>query len=303
MERFIDPKTLARVKDMPLVARTVAEGFLHGLQSSRQRGVGIEFNQYRAYEPGDELSRIDWKLFARSDRYFVREAERESEIEVWFLLDTSGSMKQKTQSSSGDNEHQWNKMDYAKHVIASLAYLAQKQGDSIGYLGLSSQSLNFLPANSGERHWRKLLQELARTDCGDVFPDFELIRQYINQLNKPALVFVLSDFHQRQQEISEFIRKLNTLRSEVVALQTLCSDETDFDFRGAIRFKDLETEEEVLVSASSAKADYLKAFQSYQKSLQEKLLQSNVTSYPMIIDQPLDHVMFEYLKQRQRVGL
>ena len=89
MERFLESRTLARVKDLPLIARTVAEGFLHGIQSSHQRGIGVEFSQYRAYEPGDEPARIDWKLFARSDRYFVREAERESEIAVWFVLDCS----------------------------------------------------------------------------------------------------------------------------------------------------------------------------------------------------------------------
>ena len=94
MERLIDPRTLARVKHLPLIAKTVADGFLHGLQQSHQRGIGIEFSQYRAYEPGDPLSRIDWKLFARSDRYFVREAERESEICMWFVLDASASMNQ-----------------------------------------------------------------------------------------------------------------------------------------------------------------------------------------------------------------
>ena len=94
MHRLIDPKTIARIKDLPLVAKTIAEGFLIGHQASTQRGVGLEFSQYRAYQEGDELNRIDWKLFARSDRYYVREAERESEIDVWFLLDSSASMLQ-----------------------------------------------------------------------------------------------------------------------------------------------------------------------------------------------------------------
>ena len=102
MTQFIDPLTLARVKDMPLVAKTVAQGVLYGSHTSTQRGSGVEFSQYRAYEPGDPLARIDWKLFARSDRYFVREAERESNINVWLVLDASQSMLQISEKSAGD---------------------------------------------------------------------------------------------------------------------------------------------------------------------------------------------------------
>ncbi|MEP1870824.1 MAG: DUF58 domain-containing protein, partial [Paraglaciecola sp.] len=119
MEQFLDPLVLARVKDMPLVAKTVAQGFLHGLHNSVQRGTGIEFSQYRAYEPGDALSNIDWKLFARSDRYFVREAERESNINIWLVLDASASM---LQQASHSNEG-WNKFDYARHLLATIAYI------------------------------------------------------------------------------------------------------------------------------------------------------------------------------------
>ena len=177
MESFIDPKTLSRVKDLPLVAKTVAEGFLHGLQSSMQRGVGIEFSQYRPYENGDELSRVDWKLFARSDRYFVREAERESEIDVWMILDASRSMLQSSErNKKTESIPTWNKLDYAKHLIASIGYLAQKQGDSIGYLGLSSDELKFLPSGNSEKHWRKLLIALTQTNDGSYFPDISAVR-------------------------------------------------------------------------------------------------------------------------------
>jgi uncharacterized protein (DUF58 family) len=302
MERFIDPKTLARVKDMPLIARTVADGFLHGLNASRQRGVGIEFNQYRSYEPGDDPGRIDWKLFARSDRYFVREAERESEIDVWFLLDASGSMQLGSQGQSSGAEPRWNKSNYARHLIATLAYLAQRQGDSVGFLSLSSRALEFLPAANGERHWRRLLQVLSQNVSGDYFPPLNLLTHYLNQMTKPSLIFVLSDFHQRQSEITHFISQLNTSRSEVVALKILCDDEIEFNYSGAIRFKDLETQQEILLSAGDLKAAYLQAFNHYQESIEEKLRQSSVASYLVNIDQPLDQVLYEYLKQRQRMA-
>lgn len=302
MERFIDPKTLARVKDLPLVAQTVADGFLHGMQSSMQRGVGIEFSQYRAYETGDELSRIDWKLFARSDRYFVREAERESEINVWLIMDASRSMLQKSQPQKNTDHNRWDKLEYAKHLVASISYIAQKQGDSIGYLGMSSDALNFLVPGNSDKHWRKILQQLTLTQPGSYFADIERLRHHINHLQKPSLIFVISDFNQRNNEIIDFVAKLNTAHCEVVALQLVCDDEIDFSYKGAIRFKDLETGEEVLVSAGSARAAYQDSYQKYQQKLIESLAQKNVFLKSFNIDEPLDQVLFEYLKQRQKIG-
>ncbi len=301
MESFIDPKTLARVKDLPLVAKTVAEGFLHGLQSSMQRGVGIEFSQYRPYENGDELSRVDWKLFARSDRYFVREAERESEIDVWLLLDASASMLQGSEISKNTKfDSTWNKLDYAKHLIASISYLAEKQGDSIGYLGLSSDELNFLPSGNSEKHWRKLLTTLAQTNGGSYFPDISAVKNMISQLQKPSMIFVLSDFNQKDNEIIDFMGRLNSSLCEVIAIQLICDDEINFNYKGAIRFKDLETGEEVLVSGASAKESYINNYQAYQDKLNDDLAKKNISCHRFNIDQPLDQVLFEYLRHRQR---
>ncbi len=298
MQRLIDPKTLARIKDMPLIAKTVAEGFLHGQQTSMQRGVGIEFSQYRSYENGDEISRIDWKLYARSDRYYVREAQRESEIEVWFILDSSQSMLQK--STTGANQN-WDKFEYAKHLIASLSYIAQKQGDSIGYLGISSEQLEFLPSGNGERQWHRLLQNLTTTKSGSYFPRADFLERHIAQLQKPAMIFMISDFYQRNEEINDFISKLNSTISEVVALQLVCDDELEFSYKGAIRFKDLETKEEILVSASQARKVYQKNFQQHQNNLQYQFKQLNIHSSLFNIDQPMDEILVEYLRQRQRL--
>ena len=119
MQSLIDPLVLASIKDMPLVAKTVAQGLLHGLHGSVQRGTGLEFSQYRAYEPGDALGNIDWKLFARSDRYFVREAERESNVNIWLVIDASASMLQ----HSSESNHGGHKFDYAIPLLATIAYI------------------------------------------------------------------------------------------------------------------------------------------------------------------------------------
>ena len=218
MEQLIDPKTLARVRDMPLIAKTVADGFLHGVQASSQKGVGIEFSQYRSYEPGDELSHIDWKLFARSDRYFVREAQRSSETTLWLLVDGSASMSQGSASTSASTptSGSWNKLDYGRHLAATLAYVAQQQGDNVGLLGLSVDEPVFIPPGDGERHWQRIMAQLLRIKAGNVFPHPDVLKRQLHRLQQPAIVMLISDFYQQgdasgkgKGEISDFLGKIS----------------------------------------------------------------------------------------------
>lgn len=297
MERFIDPRTLARVKDLPLIAKTVADGFLHGLQQSHQRGVGVEFSQYRQYEPGDPLSRIDWKLFARSDRYFVREAERESEITMWLVLDTSASMQQ----VSDTDPDSWSKFEYAQHLVATLAYIAQKQGDNFGFLAVGGDRQVLLPPGSGERHWHRLLKMLTALKSADTFPDTSMLKPAIDRLQKNSLVFIISDFYQLSNEIDEFVKQVSAGHNEVVALQLQSEDEQTFPYKGAIRFEDLETGEQVLVSASTARETWLKALKKHHKKLLKFMRQRKVGLRTININQPMDQALHDFLISRQKV--
>lgn len=296
MERFIDPRTLARVRDLPLVARTVAEGFLHGIQPSHQRGVGVEFSQYRSYEPGDDPTRIDWKLFARSDRYFVREAERESEIGIWFVIDCSRSMAQRSEGGA------WSKFDYARTLIATLSWIGQRQGDPVGLLSLNEHHSDILPPVSGERHWHRLLTRLHGLAPGDRFPDITRLGSHMARLQAPGLVFVISDFHQVSDEIYAFVRRIANHRNEVAAMQLLCADEQQFPWRGPIRFEDLETGETVLVSGKAAREPYLAALQAWNARLRDALAGIEVGLDRFDIDQPLDGALYRYMDRRLKAG-
>lgn len=299
MHQFLEPKTLSRIKDLPLVAKTLAQGFLHGLHASTQRGVGIEFSQYRAYEPGDDLAKIDWKLFARSDKYFVREAERESDINIWFALDTSTSMLQQSQLSHSNNA--WNKLAYARTLLATVAYLAQKQGDNVGFLSLSSKEQSYLPAISGERHWQKILLALTKIKAMDTFPTFEQVTNQLGYMQNNGVIFIISDFHQQHNEIVELVGRLSNTRTEVVAIQLTCEDEEEFPYKGAVRFEDLETKQQILVSANQVKEKYFTEKAKVQAELLTKLTKYNVQHYIANIDEPLDQTLFDILKARSKV--
>jgi uncharacterized protein (DUF58 family) len=309
MQQFIDPKTLSRVKDLPLAAKTLAQGFLQGLHNSMQRGVGIEFSQYRIYEPGDDLSKIDWKLFARSDRYFVREAERESDINVYLVLDSSRSMLQKsdvTNEKGGATKESkikghWSKFEYARYLLATVAYLAQKQGDAVGLLNLSSENSAYLPPLSGERHWQKILIQLARMTARNGFPDINKVRAQLSAMRNNGVIFIVSDFHQHNSEIVDLVCQLSNPRTDVVAIQLDSQDEIDFPYKGAIRFEDLETKEQILVSASQVRADYFHNKATYQEQLLTQLAKHKIQHFYANIDKPLDQTLYDFLRARNKV--
>lgn len=305
---LFEPLTLARVKDLPLVAKTLAQGFLHGIHHSTQKGTGVEFSQYRSYEPGDALSKIDWKLFARSDKYFVREAQRESNINVWLVVDASLSMLQRSEfstKSTTQNDQKrapqaWHKLDYARTLLATMSYLAHQQGDAVGMLALSTEKSHFLPAYGGGQHWRKVLLQLANINSGGVFPPVQTLQNKLSHLQHNSLVLVVSDFYQRQNEITEFMAKLNPAKTDVVAIQLECNDELQFPYKGQIRFEDLESKKQVLVSAKEAKSTYLTARQDFNQQLSAQLKQLQIQHLRANIDEPLDTTLHQFLTARQR---
>jgi|TARA_B110000211_G_scaffold164765_1_gene186000 uncharacterized protein (DUF58 family) len=299
---YFDAKTLLRVKDLPLAIKALAQGFLHGNHASMQRGVGIEFSQFRAYEPGDEPSKIDWKLFARSDKYFVREAERESNINVWLVVDCSESMLQ--QSAQGENKAstigQWNKITYAQYLAASIAYLAQKQGDSVGLLTLGADEQKQIPALSGERHWQKILHTLTQLKVSGVIPNAQAILTHLEAVRKNGLVIVISDFHQVNTELLEITSKLSNKQTDVVAFHLDSDDEINFPYQGLVNFQDLETHQYRQVSAKEVRAGYLKNKQRLNDVLKLKLAQQNIQYFHANIDQALDQTLIDFLGIRQR---
>ena len=298
MENFVDPLTLSRIKDLPLVANRTAQGFLHGLHRSIQRGTGIEFSQYRSYEPGDPLTRIDWKLFARSDRYFVREAQRESDTDLYLVFDSSASMEQ--QGSAKGAHPQWRKFDFARYFLATLGCVAQQQGDRVGMLSLSGQSPHFVPAQSGSQHWKKLLLQMAKLDCQGSVPDSAILQSQLSRMRRHGIILVLSDFYQQQDELLEMMGQLVSPRTDVIALHVVNNDEQQFPFEGQIRFEDRETHQQVLVNAKQARKSYLQAWQRFEQELQQQLLTRQIQYHQINMDQPLDTSVLGFLHARLR---
>jgi uncharacterized protein (DUF58 family) len=271
----------ARLRDLRIVARARADGEGLGQHSSRSRGAGLEFAQYRAYEPGDEPRRIDWKLYARSDRYFVREAERDSPLEIWLVIDTTASMSQ-----SDTARPDFGKLDAAKELAACVIEIALRQGDRFGVAALGSGTPVLMPASSGPRQRDRCLLELARLAAAGTWPDAAALRPVWERIRPDSLVLFLSDFF--DEACTDFAIRLASARREVLAVQMLGADERDFPFTGGHRFHDPESSQERRVDAASVRRDFLDAFADARAELAGRFKTSGLRATTHTLDETVD---------------
>jgi len=269
----------SRLKDLRLTARRAIGAQGIGVHHSRSRGAGLEFAQYRAYEPGDELRQIDWKLYARSDRFFVREAERESPLTVWIVLDATASMTQ------CDGER-GTRFDAARRLTACIAELALRQGDRFGLLVLHGDGVRLVSPGNGARQRDQLLLALHGLAAGGTFPAVEKLAPVWERIGAGDLVMTLSDGF--DDAMVALIERLAAARREVLAIQLLTAEERDFPFTGGHRFRDPETGEELLGDAAALRNDYLQRFAEAQRLLDARLDASGIRHARYYTDQPLD---------------
>lgn len=285
----------ARLKTLRLAARHAASAHGLGLHSSRSRGAGLEFAQYRAYEPGDELRRVDWKLYARSDRFFVRESERDSPLTVWIALDATASMQQ------ADIAHpEQRKFDAGRGIAACVIELALRQGDAFGLIGIAGGGLDLVSADGGSRQRDRCLQTLLRWQPEGRMPDETRLRPIWERVGAGALAIVISDgFDEGLVALAE---RLAAARREVVFIQLLTTEERDFPFTGGHRFVDPETGDERRVDAAAARREYLERFGAAQRALAERFAAAGIRHARHLLDEPIDAPLARLFGAQREAG-
>lgn len=290
--RFIDPKTLAALGDLSLAARTVVDGFMFGVHHSRIAGAGLEFSQYRSYQPGDDPRRLDWKLFARSDRYFLRDAETDTSVTVRLVLDASESMAQE--------EDGLTKFDYARMIVAVLALLAHRQGDAVGLYTVSDGDVSVLPPQRPQQHLHRLLHTLEQITPAGIWPEWARMQGLFTAGGQRGIVVIVTDLHERQGEIRTLATKLTALRHEVLLLHVMGGMEREFRYRGVVTFEEIETGRRIEVDTDAARAGYLASLEVELKHLRRSLEDVGVDYVRFSLDQPLDLALRGYLVSRTR---
>ena len=276
----VPPELRAQLRGLRIASRRASALRGGGQHRSRDKGAGLEFSQYRGYEPGDEPRRIDWKLYARSDRFFVREAERDSPLAVWIVLDASASMAQ-----ADETRPDWSRLDAGKALAACIAEVALRQGDRVGLVALRDDALVFAPAAGGARQRDRLLFELQRVDAGGGVPDEARLRPIWERIAADDLVVVIGDF--LDDAVATLATRLAGARREVLALQVLTVGERDFPFDGGRRFRDPETGEELPGDGRALRAEFLARFGEARRALQARFDGSGIRHATHVLDEPL----------------
>ena len=230
---MLSASVLAHATNLDLVVRHVLAGLGHGIHVGVERGAGVEFSEYRAYTPGDEWRRVDWKLLARTDRYFVREAERDSHVAVWLVLDATASMAEPSRAIDG-----LDKIGYARALLACIGAIAQRQGDAFGLVVLSDGRTQFTPAARGPRQLHRILNQLQKAAPTGKLPDAPTL----HFAGSPSVIFAASDFLDWPSPLSEALLRLRHMRHDVRALLLQTQAEADADFKAGAAYRDPEGE-------------------------------------------------------------
>ncbi len=291
---WIDPAALMRIKHLEMRARVVVEGFFSGMHRSPYHGFSVEFTEYRQYSPGDDPRYLDWKLFARSDRYYIKRFEDETNLRCHLVVDFSRSMDYGTLS--------YTKADYARTLAATLAYFLQTQRDAAGLTTFHDQVLDYLPARYRPGHLRRLMLLLDRPVAGTATSLIKPLERVAELLTKRGVVAVVSDFLAPLDGLSHQLAALSSRGHEVVIFQTLDPAERRFEFADASLFIDVESGRELYVDPQAVREEYLRRFQEHQQKLQALADQLGIDFYSLTTDQPLEQALFDYLQSRSRRG-
>ena len=289
---LLDPAIVARIGSLELIARTIVEGVLVGLHRSPFQGFSVEFSEYRQYLPGDDPATIDWKLFARSDRYYVKKFEEETNLECRLLLDVSASM--------GYGSHSVAKLQYGTFLAASLAYLMHRQHDGVGLTLFDDRVVASVPVGTRGGQLRGLLATLSHAAPGARSDVAMPLNQLAVWMTRRGLVVLISDLLDDPIGIIDGLKHLRFRGSEVVVFHTLDPFELTFPFEHVTRFEDLETADDLRVVPAQAREHYLEQIQTLVERYRRELRLADIDYYLVDTSRPLDTALLAYLSTRGR---
>ena len=291
--RFLDPAVIARLGSMELKARTVVEGFLSGLHRSPYKGFSVEFAEYRQYLPGDDLSTLDWKVYARSDRHYVKKFEEETNLDCHLLLDVSASMAYRGGGPM-------TKVEYGSVLAASLAYLMSRQRDATGLIQFDDRITARLPASARPGHLHSILLALEKVAPGARSNVGRPLHQLADALSKRSLAVLISDLLDDPDEVVRGLKHLRFRGTDVIVFQVLDPHEIHFPFKGAARFTDLESADEITTDPASVRDAYLRAIGDLRERYEKELRSQGIDFLTLDTSKPLDFALLAYLDARAR---
>ena len=287
--QFLDPAVLGRIGNLQLLAKTVVDGFLTGLHRSPYLGFSIDFAEHRPYMPGDDIRRIDWRLFARTDRYYIKLFEADTNANFVVLLDVSASMSYGTHSLA--------KLDYARYLAACLSFFSSQQRDRVGLVTFDHEIVEYVPPSM--KHLDTILHILDRAQAGRPGSLTEPLLQITELLGRKGILVLISDFYEEPDKVLSAIGPLRARGHDVITFQVMDPAELDFPFEEASGFEDLETHEQIPVVPGRLKDDYKRMIAEHLETLKTRFTANRIDYTLLDTSKPLDIALFQYLLARE----
>ncbi|MFH1422907.1 MAG: DUF58 domain-containing protein [Planctomycetota bacterium] len=301
--RYLDPQVLARLSNIKLIARSVVEGFISGLHQSPYKGFSVEFAEYREYVPGDDLKHFDWKALARTDRRYIKQYQEETNLKAYILIDASASMAYSSTNLT--------KFEYSCYLAASLSYLMTRQQDSVGLVLFDKEIRHHVPAKSSAQHLRDMLVLLEKAEPGKEtglhFPPdkctgiADTLHKIAEGIKKRGLIILISDLFEKQAEVLRGLQHFRHFKHEVIVFHILDHSELTFPFTGLTTFRNMESDEKMMIEPQFFREEYIKAVtdfvSKYKKECSEQLIDYIVAD----TSRPFDMLLASYLSKRVKL--
>jgi uncharacterized protein (DUF58 family) len=295
MTSLLDPSRLSTISRMELVARQLMDGYVQGMHRSPHIGVALDFAQHRQYVRGDDVKRIDWRAFAKSERYYIKQYEQSTNLRAHIVLDASGSMAYQGKSDA------MSKFRYGQFIAACLAYLIIHQQDSAGLITFDNKVRDFLPARSAPSHLMRILQKLDHTQAKQESGIAPLLHEVAERVDRRGLVIVISDLFDQAKPLIDALHHLRHKRHEVILLQVMANDELEFPFRQWSLFENLErTDDRLRLDPASMRAMYLENVVNHLREIRDAASRCNISHVLLDTTRPFDDALSTYLAQRNR---
>ena len=291
---YLTTDIISKLDNLSLTARMVVEGFILGQHKSPYHGFSVEFSEHRSYGPGDEIRHIDWKLWGKTNRYYVKQFEEETNLRAYLLVDQSRSMD----FASGEIS----KLDYTKILSASLAYLMLKQQDATGLTLFDSKVRSHIPSRSRSSHLNVILGGLNQIVSGPETNIAPILHQSAETIRKRGLIILLSDLFDNQDAVMNGLKHFRHKGHEVIVFHILDRQEINLDFSDRTLFRDKETGEEIITEPWHIQESYMKTVGEFIDTYRRKCRNNKIDYVPLVTDQLLDTALSEYLVKRKRIG-
>lgn len=291
---FLNPAIVSKINNLELRARLVVEGFLVGLHRSPYHGFSIEFSEHRPYMIGDDLKSIDWKVFARTEKYFIKQFEEETNLKAWIILDSSRSM-------FFNSEQNIKKLEYSKTLAAALAYLLIKQRDAAGLINYSNKIEHLLYPKATRNYLNEIIKTLSLINAADTTNTASVLTELAEKIKRRSLIIIISDFFDELDKTIKALKNFSYLKSEVIVFQILDPMELSFGFKADSTFIDLETNERMNTQPYHLRKAYQDAMKEFTDKIKHECLKSYFDYNLIQTNEPFDKALFKFVQKRKRL--